>query len=129
MLVDFSPTKCQHVYSTMSFELLNPYLKVGKFLSITPPSIEIDKNSKFRQVHQVLMILLIITCVMISVYLRNFYLEYNLAKLTVCLLTDFALCAFCCRVIVEASKVLEWTELINGLQNISYLLEENHNGN
>ncbi|KAJ3652296.1 hypothetical protein Zmor_018274 [Zophobas morio] len=112
----------------MSFELLNSYLKVGKYLSITPTSIETDKISKFRQVHQVLMILFIITCVMISVYLRNFYLEYNLAKVTVCLLTDIVLCVFCCRVIVEASKVLEWAELINGLKNTSYLLEENNKG-
>ncbi|KAJ3652325.1 hypothetical protein Zmor_018302 [Zophobas morio] len=112
----------------MPFELLNTYIKVGKFLALTPPSIEIDKNTKFRQIHQVFMILLIVTCVTLSVYFRNFYLHYNLAKSTVCFLTDILLCAFCCRIVVETSKVSQWIELINCLKNTTCLLEETNSG-
>ncbi|KAJ3652318.1 hypothetical protein Zmor_018296 [Zophobas morio] len=112
----------------MCFKLLNTYLKVGKFFALTPPSIETDKNTTFRKILQVFMILLIITCVTISMYFRNtLYLQYNLAKITVCLLTDFVLCLFCCRTVFETSKVSQWIELINCLKQTSCLIEETDN--
>ena len=68
----------------MGFELLNNvYLKMGQLLAITPPSIQTSKNTRIRQIHQVFMILLTITCVTVLVCFRDFYLQYNLAKLTV----------------------------------------------
>ncbi|KAJ3652323.1 hypothetical protein Zmor_018301 [Zophobas morio] len=112
----------------MCFKLLNTYLKVGKFFALTPPSIETDKNTTFRKIQQVFMILLIITCVTISVYVRNtLYSQYSLAKITVCLLNDIVLCIFCCRIVFETSKVSQWIELINSLKQTSCLLEETDN--
>ena len=112
----------------MCFKLLNTYLIVGKYFALTPPSIETDKNTKFRQIHQVFMTLLTISCVTMSVYFRGFYLQYNLAKITVCLLTDIVLCMFCCRIVFETSKVQQWIELINCLKQTTCLLEETDNG-
>ena len=111
----------------MSFQLLDAYLKVGKFLAITPLSVESNENSKFRQIQQVMVILLTITCVTVSVYFRDYFLEYTFPKITLCLLSDIVLCTYCCRIVIEASKVLQWSELISGLKNTSCLLKEDDN--
>jgi hypothetical protein len=108
----------------MSFQLLNIFLKTGRFLAITPSSTQTTENSRCRQMHQVLMVVGIVVGVMVSTYCKNFYLQYNLAKITVCILTDFALCAFNCRIIVEASRVDSWRELVDGLEETSSLVQD-----
>jgi hypothetical protein len=109
---------------SMSFQLLNIFLKTGRLLAITPPSTQTTENSRCRQMHQVLMVVGIVVGVMVSTYYKNFYLQYNLAKITVCLLTDCVLCAFCCRIIVEASRVDSWRELVDGLEETSSLVQD-----
>jgi hypothetical protein len=107
----------------MSFHLLNIFLKTGRFLAITPPSTETKEPSRCRQMHQVLMIVGIVVGVMASIYYKDFYLEFNLVKITVCILADCVLCAFCCRIIVEASRVRSWSEVVDGLEETSYLVQ------
>jgi hypothetical protein len=109
---------------SMSFHLLNIFLKTGRLLAITPPSTETKENNRCRQMHQVLMIVGIVVGVIVSTYYKNFYLQYNLAKITVCLLTDCVLCAFCCRIIVEASRVRSWRGLVDGLEETASLVQD-----
>jgi hypothetical protein len=108
----------------MSFHSLNIFLKTGRLLAITPPSTETKENNGCRQIHQVLMIVGIVVGVVVSTFYKKFYEEYNLAKTTVCILADCFLCAFCCRVIVEASRVRSWRELVDGLEGTSSLVQD-----
>jgi hypothetical protein len=69
-------------FLSMSFHLLNIYLKTGRFLAITPPSTEIREHSKCRQIYQVLMIVGLVMGTLGSTYCyQEAYSDFNFVKL------------------------------------------------
>jgi hypothetical protein len=109
----------------MSLHLLNIYLKTGRFLAITPPSTEIKEHSKCRQIYQVLMIVGFVMGLIASMcYFKDGSSNLNFVKIAVCILAEWILCAFSCRIIVEASKVRSWRRLIEGLKETSCLVQD-----
>jgi hypothetical protein len=109
----------------MSFPSLNIYLKMGRFLAITPPSTDTEAPSRCRQMHQVLMIVgLVMAPVGAMDYYRDHSSNYNFVKIAVCILAGWLRCAFSCRIIVEASKERNWRRLVEGLKETSYLVQD-----
>jgi hypothetical protein len=109
----------------MSFSSLNIYLKTGRFLAITPPSTDTEEPSRCRQLHQVLMIVVIVMGVMASMdYYKDSFAKLNFVKIAVCILAEWIWCAFNCRIILETSKVRSWRRLIEGLKGTSHLVPD-----
>jgi hypothetical protein len=109
----------------MSFHLLNFYLKTGRFLAITPPSTEIREHSKCRQIYQVLMIVGLVMGTMGSMYFyKEAFSDFNFVKIAALILSEWMLCAFSCRIIVEASRMRGWRRLIKNLKETSCLVQD-----
>ncbi|CAH1378834.1 hypothetical protein MTP99_002616 [Tenebrio molitor] len=101
----------------MSFHFLNIYLKTGRFLAITPPSKEIREHSKCRQIYQVLMIVGFVMGTLGSTYYyKDVFSDINFVKIAAAILSGWMLCAFSCRIIVEASRMRGWRRLIKDLK-------------
>jgi hypothetical protein len=112
-------------FLSMSFHLLNIYLKTGRFLVITPPSTEIREHSKCRQIYQVLMIVGLVMGTMGSMYYyQEAYSDLNFVKLAATILAGWMLCAFSCRIIMEASRMRGWRSLIKDLRETSCLVQD-----
>ncbi|KAJ3620175.1 hypothetical protein MTP99_004156 [Tenebrio molitor] len=109
----------------MSFHLLNFYLKTGRFLAITPPSTEIREHSKCRQIYQVLMIVgLVMGTLGSTYYYKEAFSDFNFVKIAALILAEWMLCAFSCRIIVEASRMRGWRRLIKDLKETSCLVQD-----
>jgi hypothetical protein len=112
-------------FLSMSFHLLNFYLKTGRFLAITPPSTEIKEHSKCRQIYQVLMIVGLVMGTMGSMYYyKEAFSDFNFVKIAALVLSEWMLCAFSCRIIVEASRMRGWRRLIKDLKETSCLVQD-----
>jgi hypothetical protein len=112
-------------FLSMSFHLLNFYLKTGRFLAITPPSTEIREHSKCRQIYQVLMIVGLVMGTMGSMYYyKEAFSDFNFVKIAALVLSEWMLCAFSCRIIVEASRMRGWRSLIKDLRETSCLVQD-----
>jgi hypothetical protein len=113
-------------FLSMSFHLLNIYLKTGRFLAITPPSTEIREHSKCRQIYQVLMIVgLVMGTLGSTFYYKDVFSDLNFVKIAAAILSGW-LCAFSCRIIVEASRMRGWRRLImiKNLKETSCLVQD-----
>ncbi|KAH0820891.1 hypothetical protein GEV33_001900 [Tenebrio molitor] len=86
---------------------------------------KIREHSKCRQIYQVLMIVGLVMGTMGSMYFyKEAFSDFNFVKIAALILSEWMLCAFSCRIIVEASRMRGWRRLIKNLKETSCLVQD-----
>jgi gustatory receptor len=107
----------------MSFKLLRLICKLGQILALTPPSIEVKRNTFGRKLYILAVCALVTSGVIFSAIKKNFYRQHIHIKIVVCFLNDFTLNGlfFYATIILGLRKRHLWKSLFNNFERTGYL--------
>jgi gustatory receptor len=109
----------------MTFTLLSLHLRLGYCLALTPSPSEVKATTWRRKLYVLFLSSFISTGAILYIIKNNFYRQFLLVKMVVCLLRDISLWSLSCygMLVLGIGKQSLWLDLTDNLKKTKYLVQ------